>query len=216
MWRLVSPFSFWALPFRLIGAVVVAYAFIRMLLTPDLTMLALAILGSFLWQASTAVEERSARFRQLQRTPIRDIARTRLLKVPSWTSIAQFRSQHPALGRDAFIVATQDGYDAGVVTPEDLYSVPADEAPYVSVGQIARPITYVDSLRLQDPVLEVYLRFHRERGALLSVLDNRDALAGIVTRSDVEQWLDNPSSVIRRARGAASTYAYTVGRKLAA
>jgi signal-transduction protein with cAMP-binding, CBS, and nucleotidyltransferase domain len=185
-------------------------------LTPDLTMLALAILGLLFWQAATAVEERSARFRQLERTPIRDIARTRSLKAPSWTSVARFRSQHPALGRDTFIVITQDGYDTGAVAPEDLYSVPADEARYVSLGQMARPITYVDSLRLQDPVLEVYLRFLRKRPAVLSVLDNRGALAGIITRSDVEQWVNNPSSVIRRAHEAASTYASTAARELAA
>jgi len=216
MWRLISPFSFWVLPFRLIGAAVFAYAFIRMLLTPDLTMLALAILGSLLWQSGTAVEEYSARFRQLQNTPIRDIARTQLLKAPSWTSIARFRDQHPALERGTFVVTTQGRYDTGVVAPEDLYSVPADEARYVSVGQMARPITYVDSLRLQDPVLEVYLRFRRERPAVFSVLDNRDALAGIVTRSDVEEWLNNPASVISRGHDAASTYAITVGQKLPA
>jgi hypothetical protein len=115
-----------------------------------------------------------------------------------------------------FIVSTQDGYDAGVVTPEDLYNVPVDEARYVSVGQMARPISYIDSLRLHDPVLEVFLRFHRKRGAALSVLDNRHALAGMVTRSDVEQWLNNPSSVIRRAPDAPSRYAGTADRKLAA
>ena len=216
MWRLTSPFSFWVLPFRLVGALVMAYAFIRMLLTPDLTILALAIVGSLFWQAATAVEEHSARYRRLEGTPIRDIARTRALKVPSWTSVADLRSQQPALGRDTFIIVTQDGNDSGVVAPEELYSVPANDAASMSAGRLARPISDVDSFRLEDSILEVYLRFHRKRRAVLSVVDNSDILKGMVTRSDVEQWLNSPSSLNRRAHDQASTHASTDIRLLAA
>jgi CBS-domain-containing membrane protein len=187
-----------------------------MLLTPDLTMLALALLGSLFWQAGTAVEEHSARFRRLEGTPIGDIARTRSLTVPSWTSVARFRIQHPAVGRDTFIVTRDDGYDVGVVTPEDLYSLPTDEAVYVPVGQIAQPISSIDAFRLDDPVLEVFLWFHRTGRAILSVLDNNNALTGIVTRSDVAQCLNNASGIIRRVHNVAPKCASTAGRKLAA
>ena len=216
MWRLTSPFSFWVLPFRLIGALVMAYAFIRMLFAPDLAILALAIVGSIFWQAGTAVQEHSARYRRLEGTPIRDIARTRALKVPSWTSVADLRSQQPALGRDTFIIVTQDGNDSGFIAPEDLYSVPADEAASMSAGRLARPISWVDSFRLEDSILEVYLRFHRKRPAVLSIVDNSDSLKGIVTRSDVEQWVNNPSSLKRRAHDHALTHASTAIRTLAA
>ena len=214
MWRLISPFSVWVLPFRVAGVVVFLYAFIRMLVTPDLTMLGVAIVASLLWQAGTAIEEHSALFRRSEGTPIRDITRTRSLKAPSWISVARFHREHPVVGWGTFITTTEDGYDAGVVTPEEIYSVSANEAPYVSLGQLAKPISYVDALRFEDPILGAFLGFRSKSPAVLSVLDTRGALGGIVTRSDVDHWLNNRR--IHRVHDAAPTCESTSNEKLAA
>ena len=214
MWRLISPFSVWVLPFRVTGAVVFLYAFIRMLVTPDLTILAITIVGSLLWLTGTAIEERSALFRRMEETPIRDVARTRLLKVPAWTSVARFHREHPVVSSDTFVITTQDRYDAGIVTPEELYRVSANEAAYVSLGQLAKPISFVDALRFEDSVLEAFLRFRSNNRWVLSVLDKRGAFGGLVTRSDVDRWSNNLR--IQRVRDAAPARESTSNQKLAA
>lgn len=214
MWRLRSPFSAWVLPFRATGTIVFLYAFIRMLVTPDLTMVAVAIAGSLLWQAGTAIEERSALFRRLEGISIRDVARTRSLKVPSWMPVARFHREHPFAGPDTFIITTQDGYDAGVITPEELYSVPANEVAYVSLGQLAKPISHVDALRHEDPILEAFSEFGSKARAVLPVLDKRGNLRGVVTRSDVDYGLNKRR--IHRVHDAVPAWESASKQKLAA
>jgi hypothetical protein len=185
-----------------------------MLVILDFIMLGVAIVGSLLWQAGMVIEEHSALFRRLAGTPIRDIARTRSLKVPSWISVASFHREHPVVGSDIFIITTRDGYDAGVVTVEDLYSVSPNEASYVSLGRLAKTISYVDALRFEDPILEAFLGFRSKDPGILSVLDKRGTLGGIVTQSDVDHWLNDPR--IHRVQDAVSTCESTSNQKLAA
>src|SRR5688572_3195085 len=109
-----NPFSALVLPLRLLGAAVFLYAFLRMLVTPELTLIAIAVIGSLLWQAGTAAQETSPLHRRLEAVAVKKIMRMRPVRVRSSMSIARFRREHPDLSSDAFIITTQDGYDAGI------------------------------------------------------------------------------------------------------
>ena len=190
MWRLANPFSALVLPLRVFGVAAFLYAFVRILAAPDLTSIVIAILGSLLWQAGTAAEEHSHLYRRLESTTLGQIMRTRPVRVPSWMPDSQFRSEHPDIGTDNFIVMTQDGYDAGIVTPGEMNHVPDGALSYSAVGQIAHPLSYVHALRPEDSVLEAFLDFRRSGHVFLPILNRRDALAGIVTAQDVHRWLN--------------------------
>jgi hypothetical protein len=189
MWRITSPFSRWVLPLRVFGVAVFLFAFVKMLVAPDLTLLVITIVGALLWQAGTAAEEQSALYRRLESTAVKDMMRTLPVRVRSWTSVSRFRNEHAALGGDAFIIATQDGYDAGVLTPEELGRVSDNIAAYTSISQLAHPLTYVDGLRVDDPLLEAFIRLKRGPHALLPILGGGDAVAGVITAQDIERWL---------------------------
>jgi hypothetical protein len=184
-----NPFSALVLPLRLIGAAVFLYALVRMLATPDLTLIGIALIGSLLWQAGTAAQETSPLYRRLESTEVKTIMRMRPVRVRSSMSISHFRREHPHLRADAFIITTQDGYDAGVVMPEAIGHGSDGDWPVASVGEFARPISYVDALRLSDPILDAFVRFRDRDDAFLPVLDRRDSLAGFVTAPDLDRWV---------------------------
>jgi hypothetical protein len=198
MWHIANPFSAWVLPLRMIGIAVLLYAFVRMLAAPDLTLLVFAIVGSLLWQAGTAVEEHSPLYRRLASATIKDIMRNQPVMVRSWMSVGRLRSEHPDLPPNVFMITTQNGYNAGILTPEELSRVPDEMAQYTSLAQLAHPLGYVHALRLEDPVLEAFLRFRKSDDALLPVLDRREALAGVVTREDADRWLNKGAYEGRR------------------
>jgi hypothetical protein len=187
----VSPFSPWVLPLRVVGVAVFLYAIFRMFAAPDLTLLVIALIGSLLWQAGTVAEERSRLYRRLHSTPVKDIMRTLPVRARSWIPVLRFRSDHPALGPDAFIITTQDGYDAGVLTPEELSAVPNELARDTPLAHLARPLSYVQALREDDPALEAFLELKRTQDAFLPVLKGGGALTGIVTAQHIDRWLQD-------------------------
>jgi hypothetical protein len=189
MWHIVSPFSAWVLPLRLLGISAFVYAFVRMLAAPDLTLIVVGILGSLLWQAGTAAEEHSPLYRRPASTTVRKVMRTRPIKARSWVSVFDYKSEHPGSNPDAFIITTQGGYEAGILTPEELSRVPEGAVRHTSVGQLAHPVSYVDGLGFDDPILEVFLHFRRSNAAVVPVLDEREALAGVLERQDLDKWL---------------------------
>jgi hypothetical protein len=199
----------------MIGIAALLYAFVRMLAAPDLTLIVIAVVGSLLWQASTVVEEHSPLYRRLASATIKDIMRNRPVRVRSWMSVGRLRSEHPEIPSNVFIITTQDGYDAGIVTPEDLSRVSDEMGRYTSVAQLAHPIGYVHGLRLEDPVLEAFLRFRKSDDTLLPVLDRREDLAGVVTREDIDRWLSN-GAYDRRCLPLPIEHESGAGMKLAA
>ena len=106
-------------------------------------------------------------------------------------SILRFRSEHPHPGSTVFIVSVQDGYDAGIATPEELSLVSDEAARYTSVGRLAHPLSHVDGLRPDDPILEAFLRFRRSDAAFVPVLGEGEVLAGVIARHDLDAWLKN-------------------------
>jgi hypothetical protein len=188
-----------------------------MFAAPDMTLLVVALIGALLWQAGTVAEERSRLYRRLDSTPVKDIMRTLPVRARSWMSARRFRNEHPALGPEAFIITTQDGYDAGALTPEELSDVPAEMARQMPLAHVARPLSYVQALREDDTVLEAFLSLKRTQDGFLPVLERGGALAGIVTVQDIDRWLQNNGRDVQRTRKiAARQRVQTVPERLAA
>ena len=93
------------------------------------------------------------------------------------------------MGFDAIVITTEAGYDAGIVMPETIRHGAHGSSGRSTVGELAKPISYVDALRPGDPVLDAFLHFRKWDDEFLLVLDRRDSVAGVVTRADLNRWL---------------------------
>jgi CBS-domain-containing membrane protein len=82
--------------------------------------------------------------------------------------------------------------------PEELSRLRDEPAQHTSVAQVARPLGCVHGLRLEDPVLEAFLRLRQSDHRFLPVLDRPEALAGIVTSHDIERWFHNNGLAVER------------------
>lgn len=74
----------------------------------------------------------------------------------------------------------------------------------------------MQGFRLEDPVLEAFLRLRQSDHRLLPVLDGPEALAGIVTSHDIERWFHNNGLGVGRVMGiAAEGSGQTAAEKIA-
>lgn len=206
MWLRANPFSALVLPLRLSAVAVLLYSFVTMLTTPDIAVVAVVLVGLCFWMAGTLAQESSALYRRLKSLAAGKIARKRIVRVRSTLSIAEFLKEYPDLGSDAIVITTEAGYDAGIVMPETIRHGAHGSSGRSTVGELAKPISYVDALRPGDPVLDAFLHFRKWEDEFLLVLDRRDAIAGVVAKPDLNRWVtpDNhrPNATEAYARAA--------------
>jgi hypothetical protein len=109
--------------------------------------------------------------------------RTGRVDVPGRLKVAKLRL--PPSNPRTFFVAMQDGYESGILLPEQLHAVPEDEAHHLAVAIVASPISYVDSIRGDDSLLTALMGMERSRRDHVVVLDWRERIAGVVTRNEI-------------------------------
>lgn len=79
----------------------------------------------------------------------------------------------------------QDGYESGIVLPERLEAVSDTEARYLSVGEVATRISYVDSIRGDDTAFTALGAMDRYGRDYVVVLDGHEQVQGVVTRKAI-------------------------------
>jgi hypothetical protein len=81
-----SPFCRWVMPTRLMSLAIILYGFARILAAMDPIGIAIALLGSFVWQGASILERRSYPFQLLQNTSVEKLMRAHHTAVAgSWT-----------------------------------------------------------------------------------------------------------------------------------
>lgn len=178
-----SPFSKWVLPARLVGLGIGLFGFLRVVAAADAFGILISVARSIVWQCGTFLEERSPEFRVLNSTLARDVMRTGRIDVPGRLKVAKLRL--PPSNPRTFFVALQDGYESGILLPEQLHAVSEDEAHHLNVAIVASPISYVDSIRGDDSLLTALMGMERSRRDHVVVLDWRERIAGVVTRNEI-------------------------------
>ena len=178
-----SPFSKWVLPARLVGLGIGLFGFLRVVASADAFGILISVVGSIVWQCGTFLEERSPEFRVLNSTLARDVMRTGRIDVPGRLKAAKLRLLSSQPG--TFFVVMQDGYESGILLPEQLHAVSEDEAHHLTVAIVASPISYIDSIRGDDSLLTALMGLERSRRDHVVVLDWRERIAGVVTRNEI-------------------------------
>lgn len=131
----------------------------------------------------SVLEERSHRFRELDAVRVRDVMITKRINVHGWRKIAPLKEQFFESREPSFFVAIQDAYESGVASLEQIQRVSDREADCLPVGQVTRPISYVDSIRDNDSLLNAFNNMERSKWDHFLVLNSDEQIVGIVTRA---------------------------------
>jgi hypothetical protein len=189
MARLTSPFSRWIYPSRLLGSIIMIYGIVRVLFASDVAGIVVGVFGALVWQLGTALEELSPLFRRLAEGSVRHVMASNQIIVPGWWRVSDVRERVPAVDTNSFFVTIQDGHKSGVVLPEEVYSASVEDSRYVSIGQVARPISYVNAARADDSLLQAFSTLHSLGREHMIVVDDRENLAGVITRKHINAYL---------------------------
>jgi CBS-domain-containing membrane protein len=200
-----------------VGSLIMGYGFIRIVTATDVSGIAIGFLGALAWPAATLIEEHSPLFKRLTAAVVRQAMATKPVVVPSWWRIIDVRKRFDNLGTDSFFVVSQNGRTIGVALPETVRRVPSEEARYRSVGEVAHPISYVDAVRPQDPLLEAFNRLDSPRLEYVAVVDERGTLIGVVNRKHISDQLQtHAESTVLHARYSGTERRALSGNQIAA
>ena len=170
---------------RLIGLGIGLLGLLLIAVTADLLGILIAVAGSIVWQCGTFLEERSPGFRALNSILARDVMKTERMNVPPTMNMGDLRAKSAFSEAEAFFVTMQDGYESGIVLPEDLHAVRDGEARRLSLDEVTRPISYVDAIRDDDSLLTALTAMDRYGRDYVIVLNRHEQLNGIVTRAAI-------------------------------
>jgi CBS-domain-containing membrane protein len=184
--RLTSPFSRWVYPSRLLGSIIMIYGIVRVLFASDVAGIVFGVFGALVWQLGTKL---SPLFRRLAEGCVGNVMASNQIIVPSWWRVSDVRKRFPAVDTNSFFVTTQDSYKSGVVLPEEIYSASVKDSRYLSIGQVARPISYVNAARMDDSLLEAFSTLESLGREHMVVVDDRENLAGVITRKHIDAYL---------------------------
>jgi hypothetical protein len=198
--RVRELFSQWVLPVRCIGLVICVVGFGRIVHSSDAMGILVAAIGSLVWQAGTLLKERSPFFRLVSTTLAREVMRTKRLDLPGHLIVAKLWERLGGLSEEMFFVTTQDGYQSGIVVSEQLCTMSRDDGHYMSVAQVAQPISCAESIRDDDSVLAALTEMERHRRDYVTVLDRYERLVGVLTRKEVARLVASRRPVVGRER----------------
>src|SRR5688572_23858107 len=105
-----SPFCKWVMPVRLVGVVIVLYGFARIFTATDAAGIAIALLGSLVWQGGILLEEQSSSFQLLRNMSVGKLMKAHRIAVAGSWPLAKVRTSLPAIDDESFFVTMQDGY----------------------------------------------------------------------------------------------------------
>ncbi|MGW3498532.1 site-2 protease family protein [Streptomyces sp. NPDC001020] len=179
---------------RALGWLMVAAGFAAVLFAGNLSGMWAALVGWFLIATATA-EARQAELRgMLQGIPVSRIMTPTPVCVPAAVSIAQFLAEGPLYRyrHPAFPVLTADGSVAGLVTVDLITRVPVGERSTMTIGDVMRPLSEVETAAPDGMVMDLLPRLDASTDHRALVLDDEGHLVGIVTRADISRtvaWL---------------------------
>jgi CBS domain-containing protein len=179
---------------QIIAVLFIAFGILRFFQGAGLGGLWIAFIGWFLLQAAGATYLQVRAGGLLRGLVVKDLMSTECAKVDRGVSVQEFvDDQLLRTGRRCFFVMEDDRM-VGLITANEVSTVPADRWPYITVRELMRPIGKLHVVSIDTPATEALQIMGQEDVNQLPVMSN-GRVEGIVTRAALLEVLSSRATL---------------------
>ena len=171
---------------QVIAFVMILYGLLQFFRGAGFNGLWMAFIGWFLLSASRESYAQMVISEGLRGLRVGDVMSRDLPIVDANSNLQTFAEEQLTRTGRRFFVVTLNGQPEGIITPNEISTVPRNRWPYTTVGDVMRPLDATRTVNPNTPVTEALEVMARQDLNQLPVM-NEKGLAGLISRSHIIQ-----------------------------
>lgn len=171
---------------QVIAFVMILYGLLQFFRGAGFNGLWMAFIGWFLLSASRESYAQMVISEGLRGLRVGDVMSRDLPVVDANSNLQTFAEEQLTRTGRRFFVVTLNGQPEGIITPNEISTVPRNRWPYTTVGDVMRPLDATRTVNPNTPVTEALEVMARQDLNQLPVM-NEKGLAGLISRSHIIQ-----------------------------
>lgn len=171
---------------QVIAFVMILYGLLQFFRGAGFNGLWMAFIGWFLLSASRESYAQMVISEGLRGLRVGDVMSRDFPVVDAHSNLQTFAEDHLTRTGRRFFVVTLNGQPEGIITPNEISTVPRNRWPYTTVADVMRPLDATRTVNPNTPVTEALEVMARQDLNQLLVM-NEKGLAGLISRSHILQ-----------------------------
>lgn len=171
---------------QVIAFVMILYGLMQFFRGAGFNGLWMAFIGWFLLSASRESYAQMVISEGLRGLRVGDVMSRDFPVVDAHSNLQTFAEEHLTRTGRRFWVVTLNGRPEGIITPNEISSVPRNRWPYTTVADVMRPLDATRTVNPNTPVTEALEVMARQDLNQLPVM-NENGLAGLISRAHILQ-----------------------------
>ncbi|HJT29787.1 MAG TPA: site-2 protease family protein [Pyrinomonadaceae bacterium] len=171
---------------QVIAFVMILYGLLQFFRGAGFNGLWMAFIGWFLLSASRESYAQMVISEGLRGLRVGDVMSRDFPVVDAHSNLQTFAEEHLTRTGRRFFVVTLNGQPEGIITPNEISTVPRNRWPYTTVADVMRPLDATRTVNPNTPVTEALEVMARQDLNQLLVM-NEKGLAGLISRSHILQ-----------------------------
>lgn len=173
---------------QIIAFVMIVYGVMQFFGGSGFSGLWLAFIGWFLLSASRESYSQMMVTESLRGLRVKDVMSPEFPSVEAYSNLQSFTDEHLMRTGRRFFVVTLNGNPEGIITPNEVSTVPRQRWPFTTVADVMRPLDQARTVGPNTSIIEALELMASQDVNQLPVISN-GALAGLISRSHVLQLL---------------------------
>ena len=171
---------------QVIAFVMILYGLLQFFRGAGFNGLWMAFIGWFLLSASRESYAQMVISEGLRGLRVGDVMSRDFPVVDAHANLQTFAEEHLTRTGRRFWVVTLNGQPEGIITPNEISTVPRNRWPYTTVADVMRPLDATRTVNPNTPVTEALEVMARQDLNQLPVM-NENGLAGLISRAHILQ-----------------------------
>ncbi|MGQ0814861.1 MAG: site-2 protease family protein [Gemmatimonadota bacterium] len=174
---------------KILGYVLMALGGLQMIVLGNLGGLWLLFIGWFVRTAAVASFAQHLLLESMAGVRARDVMTAAPETVAPELSIREFVDEHVLRGRHRAYPVVENGQFVGLITSDQVKTVPKEQWDTQHVSEAMAPLDQVDVVAPQDKVTEILPKLGTSKGGRVVVIEGGQ-VQGLLTRADLARWLE--------------------------